>query len=47
MVLQPSAVERQKDGVFDAGCRDRHVTPSWVLHSNVGCCIGTIEKSAA
>ena len=24
----------------------RHVTPSWVLHSNFGCCIGTIQKSA-
>jgi hypothetical protein len=20
-------------------------TPSWVLHSNFGCCIGTIQKS--
>jgi hypothetical protein len=25
---------------------DRHVTPEWVLHSNVGCCIGTTKKSA-
>ena len=25
---------------------DRHVTPEWVLHSNFGCCIGTIKKSA-
>jgi hypothetical protein len=24
-----------------------HVTPKRVLHSNFGCCIGTIEKSAA
>src|SRR5882757_3703948 len=24
----------------------RHVTPEWVLHSNFGCCIGTIQKSA-
>jgi len=26
---------------------DRHVTPKRVLHSNFGCCIGTIQKSAA
>jgi hypothetical protein len=25
----------------------RHVTPKTVLHSNFGCCIGTIQKSAA
>jgi hypothetical protein len=24
-----------------------HVTPERVLHSNLGCCIGTINKSAA
>ena len=23
-----------------------HVTPEWVLQSNFGCCIGTIQKSA-
>ena len=23
----------------------RHATPGWVLHSNSGCCIGTIKKS--
>jgi hypothetical protein len=26
---------------------DGHVTPEWVLHSNFGCCAGTIKKSAA
>jgi hypothetical protein len=40
------AGERGKSGVFDAGW-GRHVTPKRVLHSNFGCCIGTIEKSAA
>ncbi len=34
-------------GAFGTGLALRHVTPSWVLHSNLGCCIGTIEKSAA
>src|SRR5437879_2443653 len=24
---------------------DGHATPGWVLHSNSGCCIGTIKKS--
>jgi hypothetical protein len=33
-----------KSGVFDAGVGC--VTPEWVLHSNSGCCIGTIKKSA-
>jgi hypothetical protein len=33
-------------GAFGTGLALRHVTPSWVLHSNFGCCIGTIQKSA-
>ena len=35
----------EKSGVYDAGCGNGHVTPEMVLHSNFGCCIGTIKKS--
>jgi hypothetical protein len=34
-------------GAFGTGLALRHVTPEWVLHSNFGCCIGTIKKSAS
>ncbi len=44
--LPCSAVERGRSGVFDAGMAYDTITPKRVLHSNFGCCIGTIEKSA-
>jgi hypothetical protein len=46
------AVDGQRRGALEEPCLrhgvgDRHVTPKRVLHSNFGCCIGTIKKSAA
>ncbi|MGB6833105.1 MAG: hypothetical protein WA748_14315 [Candidatus Acidiferrum sp.] len=39
-------MERRKDGAFGTGLALGHVTPKRVLHSNLGCCIGTRRKSA-
>jgi len=44
LVIRKSVGHHRRAALLRRVCKG-HATPGWVLHSNSGCCIGTIKKS--